>query len=109
MLSACNEKQAMYIDLGSQCNNGVEGIRYFDIQQGDPRMNYFVGRTICDYDESGRVISEKFYDSINFDARITVETNYYWTETEVMIEVKDYMTGDYRKDFVSSRRVVDLM
>lgn len=72
-------------------------------------MNYFSGRTVCDYDEVGRVVSEKYYDSINFDAKITVETNFYWTETSVMIEIKDYMYGDHEKDFVSSRRVVDLM
>ena len=105
----CNEKEAMYIDLGSQCNNGVESIRYFNLHNGDPIMNYFSGRTVCDYDEVGRVVSEKYYDSINFDAKITVETNFYWTETSVMIEIKDYMYGDHEKDFVSSRRVVDLM
>lgn len=105
----CNEKEAMYVDLGSQCNNGIETIYYYDINHGDPMMNFLSGRTACDYDEVGRVISEKYYDSINFDAKITVETSYYWAEGTVMIEVKDYMYGDHEKDFVSSRRVVQMM
>lgn len=105
----CNEKEAMYVDLGSQCNNGIETIYYYDINHGDPMMNFLSGRTACDYDEVGRVISEKYYDSINFDAKITVETSFYWSEGTVMVEVKDYMYGDHEKDFVSSRRVVQMM
>ena len=109
ILAACNEKEAMYIDLGSPCNNGIETIYYYDINHGDPMMNYLSARTSCDYDEVGRVISEKYYDSINFDAKITVETSFYWSEGTVMIEVKDYMYGDHEKDFVSSRRVIQMM
>ena len=105
----CAERSPLYIDLGSPCNNGIESIRFFDHEEGIARMNYYSGRIVCDYDEIGRVISEKYYDSINFDAKLTVETTYYWDEISILIEVKDYMNGDYRKDFVSSRRVIDLM
>ena len=86
----------------------VQSILYCG-NHGDPMMNFLSGRTVCDYDEVGRVISEKYHDSINFDAKITVETSFYWSEGTVMIEVKDYMYGDHEKDFVSSRRVVQMM
>ena len=109
IFSGCAERAPLYIDVGSSCNNGIETIRFFDLEEGDPRMNFYTGRIVCDYDEIGRVISEKYYDSINFDAKLTVETTYYWDETRILVEVKDYMNGDYRKDFVSSRRVIDLM
>ena len=109
IFSGCAERTPLYIDLGSPCNNGIESVRYFDLEEGTARMNYYTGRTVCDYDEIGRVISEKYYDSVNFDAKLTVETTYYWDEYTILIEVKDYMHGDYRKDFISSRRVVDLM
>ena len=109
VFSGCAERTPMYVDLGSSCNTGIETIRYFDLEQGMPGMNFYTGRTVCDYDEIGRVISEKYYDSINFDAKLTVETTFYWEEFRILIEVKDYMNGDYRKDFISSRRVIDLM
>ena len=98
----CAERSPIYIDIGSPCNNGISSIRFFD-------LNYFTGRIVCDYDEIGRVVNQKYYDSINFDAKLTVETNYYWEEFRVLIEVKDFMNGDYRKEFVTSRRVIDLM
>lgn len=109
ILFACNDKEAMYVDLESPCNNGIETIYYYNMSHGDPMMNYLSGRTVCDYDEVGRVISEKYYDSINFDAKITVETSFYWSEGTVMIEVKNFMYGDHQKDFVSSRRVINMM
>ena len=105
----CNDKQAMYIDLESQCNNGIYSVRYFNLSTGDASMNYYSGKTECDYDENGRVISEKYYDSINFDGKLTVETTYYWQEYSVMIEVKDYVYGSYENNFLSSRRVIDMM
>ena len=105
----CAEKNPLYVDVGSPCNNGISSIRFFDLEQGSVLLNYFTGRILCDYDEVGRVINQKYYDSINFDAKLTVETNYYWEEFRVLIEVKDFMNGDHRDEFVTSRRVIELM
>lgn len=109
IFSGCAERTPLYVDVGSPCNNGISSIRFFDLEQGPVLLNYFTGRILCDYDEVGRVINQKYYDSINFDAKLTVETNYHWEEFRVLIEVKDFMNGDYRDEFVTSRRVIELM
>ena len=109
IFSGCAERTPLYVDVGSPCNNGIGSIRYFDLEEGDVLLNYFTGRTVCDYDEIGRVFNERYYDTVNFDAKLTTEINYYWEEFRVLIEVKDFMNGDFRKDFITTRRVIDLM
>lgn len=109
MLSACNDKQPLQLNIGSQCNNGIERVRNFDLYQGSPRDNYLTSYVICDYDELGRVILEQHYNLPQWGQDIAAEVSYSYNETNVIIEFQDYIQGVQDKNFVIRRTIIDLM
>ena len=100
ILFGCNDKQAMYIDVYSQCNNGIESAYYYN-KDGDKSV--YIGHVICDYDESGRIIHEKHFSSSEPKSEIKSESIYDWQENRIVIETRNYYLDQ------NNRRVINMM
>ena len=101
-LFGCNDKEAMYVDTFSQCNNGIENIYYYQRNISDNDKYEYLSHVICDYDESGRVVHEKHYSYVEPENEIKSETIYDWQENRIVIETRHYYLDQ------SNRRIVNL-